>query len=140
MPLTAAITGFDVGAGIVEHEWCRPRTHDALARPCLPTHRFRTVDACAKRLVARTRQHDNAHRIVAPQHAPQLVQLALHLHVERIVHVGTIERHPRDPVLFLVEQRLILGHVSFSLGYTSKCTGKRFGERNAKPTTRHSWD
>ena len=120
MPLTAAITGFqrshDLGPRLspgslnMNGVLPLPTTSGSVRVVALAAHLLHAVDAGAERLLARAGEHDAAHVVVAPQRAPQRVQLALHQRVERVVDVGPVQRDGRDAVGLVVGDRLELGN------------------------------
>ncbi len=100
--------GTNVGAGIIEHERRRGPPNRTLTGVVFTAHGLGAVDAGAERLVPGSRQNHHAYVVVAPEATPQLVQLALHLRVEGVMNLRTIERHPGHTGLFLVQKRLVL--------------------------------
>src|SRR5690606_21274494 len=50
--------------------------------------------------------------VVVAEAVPELVQLPLHLLVDRVANLRTVERHPRHAVLLADEKRLEVGHRS----------------------------
>ena len=128
MPLTAAITGFqrshDFGPRLspgslnMNGVLPLPTTSGSVVSLRLAAHLLHAVDAGAERLLAGAGEHDAAHRVVAAQRAPQRVQLALHQRVERVVHVGPVQRDGRDTVGLFVRDRLELGNARH---WTDRC-------------------
>src|SRR5262249_29358508 len=104
LPQVGAL-GTDVVAGIVEHER-RAAGSDPVGIgrvAATATHLLHAVDAGAERLLARPGQDDATHVVMAPEAAPQRVELALHERVERVEAVRPVERDPGDAVTLLVE-------------------------------------
>jgi hypothetical protein len=56
------------------------------------------VESGAEGLLAGTGQHHTADVVVAPQHEPQLAELALHGGVEGVERFGTVEGDPGHAV------------------------------------------
>ena len=114
MPFTAAITGFHrsqlfgpmLAPGSSNMNGVEPAPTTFSLSPVV-AHRLGAIDAGAEGLVPRAGEHHAAHVVVAPQPRPQRVQLVLHLHVERVVHVGAVERHPGNTVPLFVQQGLV---------------------------------
>ena len=75
--------------------------------------RFGTVDAGAEGL-ALTGQDDAAHLVVVAEAVPHLVQLVLHLLVDRIEYLRTVERDPGDAVALFDQQSFVGCHAEDS--------------------------
>ncbi len=57
-----------------------------------------TIDSRAERLLPRSRQHDDPYLFVGTNLTPQAGELVLHSLVERVVHLGPVQRHMGDVV------------------------------------------
>ena len=70
---------------------------------------FVAVDAGAERF-ALGGQHHAPDVIVVPNFVPEVAQVVLHLLVDRVADLRTVERHPRDAVVLGEEQGLVTSH------------------------------
>jgi hypothetical protein len=104
--------GVDVVAGVVVHERRRhpaglvggARIVEVLGDGLGP------VDAGAERLLPGAGEDHAADVVVAAQGGPQVPHLVLHLHVERVVHLGSVQRDDGNVIALFVPERLVLAH------------------------------
>ena len=91
-PAVTAVAGFDLEAAPVAIQD--------------PPDLFAAVDAGAERAVTRRGEHHAPHVVVVAHRPPQLVQLVGHARVERVEHLGTVQRDGRHPGVVDVDCRV----------------------------------